>query len=55
MKKMHVCKSLTNDSMLFVKAQVLASMKKINYKVYVGVRDCGEIAGAYSYCDYVAS
>ena len=44
MKKMHVCKSLTNDSMSTVKAQVLASVKNINYKVYVGVLDCGEIA-----------
>ena len=49
---MHVCKSVTNDSMLIVKAQVLASMKNIHYKVYVGVRDCGEIAGAD--CDCVA-
>ena len=47
---MHVCKSLSNDSMFIVKAQVLASMNKLRYKVYVGVRDCGEIAGAYSYC-----
>jgi len=53
-KKMHVCKSLTNDSMLIVKAQVLASMKKIYYKVYVGFRDCGEIAGANCVCDCVA-
>ena len=51
-KKMHVCKSLTNDPMSIVKAQVLASMKKTHYKVYVGVQDCGEIAGAY--CDCVA-
>ena len=52
MLKMHVCKSLTNDPMSIVKAQVLASMKKTHYKVYVGVQDCGEIAGAY--CDCVA-
>ena len=49
---MHVCKSLTNDSMLIVKGHVLASMKNINYKVYVEVRYCGEITGAN--CDCVA-
>ena len=52
MKKMQVCKSVTVASMLIVKAQVLASMKHFYYNVYVGVRDCGEIAGAY--CDCVA-
>ena len=51
-KKMHVCKSLTNDPMSIVKAQVLASMKKTHYKVYMGVQDCDKIAGAY--CDCVA-
>ena len=49
-QKMHVCKSLTNDPMSIVKAQVLASMKKTHYKVYVGVQDCGEIAVAYCAC-----
>ena len=47
---MHMCKSLTNDPMSIVKAQVLASMKKTQYKVYVGIQDCGEIAGAYCNC-----
>ena len=53
-QKMHVWKSFTNDPIPIVKAQVLASMKKIHYKdkVYVGVQDCCEIAG--TYCDCVA-
>ena len=49
-ENMQVCKSLTIDSMLIVKAQVLASMNKFYYNVYVGVRDCGEIVGAYCDC-----
>ena len=34
-KTMHVYKSLANDPMPIVKAQVLASMNKTHYKVYV--------------------
>ena len=49
-QKMQVCRSLSGEPLSIVRAHVLAAMRKIPYKVYVGLEDYVKIAGAYCEC-----